>query len=389
MSHFTVLVIGSDVEGQLAPYHEFECTGHNDEYVQHVDILAATRAEYETQTTARIRLADGTLVEPHDDRFLRTPTPAEAQVLANTRPFDRPALNGQPIAAVGRTNALGHMEYRVREFPPDATEVRVPVPSLMSFAEFVEHWNGYKPVLPGEAPDIDDTHKYGYMRLDAAGEVVELVQRTNPNAKWDWWVIGGRWTGFFKLKHNASGAVGMRGLMTTPALPGYADQALNGDIDWASMRKEAADEAAERYAAMQRHTGGQRWLSWPEVRAQHGADDTTAPDFTARLDAARAAYHNQPALLALNTPAARDEVGFLLEYDEFLVDRDTYVRRAAQQARMTYAVVKDGQWYQGGDVGWWGITSNELPEHEWAAQFAQLVDDLPPDTLLTVVDCHI
>jgi hypothetical protein len=27
MSHFSVMVIGENVEEQLAPYHEFECTG--------------------------------------------------------------------------------------------------------------------------------------------------------------------------------------------------------------------------------------------------------------------------------------------------------------------------------------------------------------------------
>ena len=36
MSHFAVLVIGPDPERQLAPYHEFECTGMDDEYVDNV-----------------------------------------------------------------------------------------------------------------------------------------------------------------------------------------------------------------------------------------------------------------------------------------------------------------------------------------------------------------
>ena len=38
MSHFTVMVIGPDHEAQLAPYHEFECTGVADQYVVDVDI---------------------------------------------------------------------------------------------------------------------------------------------------------------------------------------------------------------------------------------------------------------------------------------------------------------------------------------------------------------
>jgi hypothetical protein len=37
MSHFAVTVIGEEPEKQLAPYHEFECTGVDNEYVQSID----------------------------------------------------------------------------------------------------------------------------------------------------------------------------------------------------------------------------------------------------------------------------------------------------------------------------------------------------------------
>jgi hypothetical protein len=37
MSHYSVLVIGEDVEKQLQPYHEYECTGIEDEYVVEVN----------------------------------------------------------------------------------------------------------------------------------------------------------------------------------------------------------------------------------------------------------------------------------------------------------------------------------------------------------------
>ncbi len=62
-----------------------------------------------------------------------------------------------------------------------------------TFMEFCESWNEYKAVPHGEAPDLEDKHKWGYTKLDSAGEVVQVISRTNPNAKWDWWVIGGRW----------------------------------------------------------------------------------------------------------------------------------------------------------------------------------------------------
>lgn len=34
MSHFAVLVVGNDIGKQLQPFHEFECNGINDEYVE-------------------------------------------------------------------------------------------------------------------------------------------------------------------------------------------------------------------------------------------------------------------------------------------------------------------------------------------------------------------
>ena len=43
MSHFTVMVVGDDVDYQLAPFHEFECTGVDDEFVQNIDKLAQTK----------------------------------------------------------------------------------------------------------------------------------------------------------------------------------------------------------------------------------------------------------------------------------------------------------------------------------------------------------
>lgn len=51
MSHFNVLVIGpkneKELEAALQPFHEFECTGFNDQYVQDIDRTEEAREEYE------------------------------------------------------------------------------------------------------------------------------------------------------------------------------------------------------------------------------------------------------------------------------------------------------------------------------------------------------
>jgi len=74
MSHFTVVVVGDDYEEQLAPYHEFECTGRDDEYVIDVDRTEETRREYEEQTSAVCKHKEtGEIVSRYDERFYRLP----------------------------------------------------------------------------------------------------------------------------------------------------------------------------------------------------------------------------------------------------------------------------------------------------------------------------
>jgi hypothetical protein len=54
-----------------------------------------------------------------------------------------------------------------------------------------------------------------------------------------------------------------------------------------------------------------------------------------------------------------------------------------------FAIVKDGEWYERGEMGWWCCVSNEKAEEDWDAEVKELLKELPGDTLLTVVDCHI
>ena len=73
------MVVGDNHEKQLQPFHEFECTGTNDEFVQNVDLTDELRKKYEddTETIRRLRAPDGSLHEPYNDEFYRELTPEE------------------------------------------------------------------------------------------------------------------------------------------------------------------------------------------------------------------------------------------------------------------------------------------------------------------------
>jgi hypothetical protein len=195
MSHFTVGVItpakptDDELKAALQPFHEFECTGEDDQYVTDVDVTDELATDYQKYEAARA---------------------AEEQ--REPRPFD----------------------------------------------EWVVGWTS--------AEKREDGRWY---------------RHTNPNAKWDWWTVGGRWAGMIALRDGKS-----------------ADQARIGDID---LSRRAYD---------------------------------------------------------------------------------------ANEAFSTFAVVKDGEWYECGRMGWFACVSDAKPEGEWETELQKLLA-ANPDAWLTVVDCHI
>ncbi|HEX5362362.1 MAG TPA: hypothetical protein VFW49_14950 [Fluviicoccus sp.] len=308
MSHFAVLVIGENVEQQLAPYHEFECTGCNDQYVQDVDITDDVREQ----------------------------------------------MTGDE---------------------PD------------TLVEALEYYGLEKTIVANESEvqkDGDDCpHKWGYAIVQD-GQLIKAVRRTNPNKKWDWWQVGGRWSGFLKLKPGSVGEVGSPGLLGSCAArgPDRADQALKKDIDFDGMRNDAGVKAAERWdkAKDAKVAAGfaedSRWDAWVHVRdVLHPGD----------IEAARTTYHAQPVKDAVSKAFDNPWDGV----DEYLTPRDEYIQQARDRATVLYAVVKDGEWIAKGEMGWFGMSDDKDSQSDWNRKVNELLDSLPDDTPITVVDCHI
>jgi hypothetical protein len=47
----------------------------------------------------------------------------------------------------------------------------------------------------------------------------------------------------------------------------------------------------------------------------------------------------------------------------------------------------DSKWVARGDMGWWGVSSNE--NTSWDDEYQKALDAIPGDHWLTIVDCHI
>lgn len=356
MSHFTCLVIGDDIEAQLQPFHEFECTGTADQYVKDIDMLDEAKATFAEDTTTVLKATDGTV-----HRF-----------------FDA-AGNWLPQFSQIDPDAPSFYRNRRTYFVPDGYErIDVPTSTVESMATWIEGYYGMKPLAHGTPIDLEGDHKYGYAQLNETGEVLKLIKRTNPNKRWDWWVIGGRWSGSFKLKEGATGVLGERGLMGScrSDAPNRADQCIKGAIDIAGMRDDAGQEAADRWDKASAAANGLSWESWEKCRTEIHKGD---------IDAARDFYNGQAPVKAIK--AVFDDLW--LEPDTFQVPREQYIQAARDKAIATFAVLYKGEWTERGRMGWFGMSDDKVSQSDWNRLFNELIDGLPDDTLLTVVDCHI
>lgn len=393
MSHFVVIVVGENPEDQLAPYHEFECTGKVDQYVESVDQTEEVRKEYAEHTRAMVRAPNGEVVSAYDDQFYRDPTPEETAKIG-------------PIAGSGGGRGMSWSSrdwgdgrgYRTKIHDlQGAEEVQVATNEVMTFREFVDYQYEREVLDPGQEPDLHGVHKFGWVEVDAAGEVVKVIDRTNPRRKWDWYELGGRWHGYFPLKRvGASAAVDLtrftnmeggtqptdRALLGRPGVfknepkANTCDQCCWGYVDIERARNEAGQAAREHFAEWRASFEKyERPVSWAEVHEKM---------FPGDIDKARSFYNGQPAIKSFKKNSI-----FGCPVKDIGFDEEAHVERARKLALVPFAILKDGKWHERGEMGWWGTVRDEKNPDSWEQQVQALFDDLAPETLVSAYDCHI
>jgi hypothetical protein len=208
----------------------------------------------------------------------------------------------------------------------------------------------------------------------------------NPRAKWDWWVTGGRWGGYFRFRpEHASLVIPHEKQWSSPDVePGYCDGGPKLALDLDGMRAEAAAQARERYAQWAKLTAGTpEALPW-SVFTQNISE---VNGYT--IEQARTEYHSQPRVQAIKDTDfdwfASDAIA------ELQVPEQVYVERARASAVPGWAVVTtDGRWMEQGRMGWW--TMSDATEGSkigfWEAANAY-IESLPDTTFLICIDCHI
>ena len=284
MSHFTVMVIGNNPKKQLEKFDESL-------RVVWVDEEEKYRVEYNTKKVKEFYCASHSswgveLDKKYIDKLRRIETGGQIEIefkdrmqylepgkkyrgyyLTKTRKRSKVDVWFEMVKIIrndgNNTDVVFKGRALIRKIdPPKEILLKEKYPD---YETYLREWHG-----------VENIEKQGYWN--------------NPDAKWDWYLLGGRWSGdVIKLKEGATGKIGESGAFGNKT---GVDRAKYGDIE--------------------------------------------------------------------NIKNIR-----------------------------TFAVVKDGVWYERGKMGWFGITTDEKDEDKWEKQIQELLKDCDNDTLISIYDCHI
>jgi hypothetical protein len=255
------------------------------------------------------------------------------------------------------------------------------------------HWSLDKGTLSGPVTWADVARlyneKYGdgeeQMLVDESGRAYSMSTR-NPDAKWDYWRIGGRWGGRFpyRQEHAADIIRPERGWDSPEVImPMRCDGGPKRALDLDALREEKAVQARKEWQGYRDLVAGTPdAIPWAEFRAMLD----TLPGYT--IDRAREEYHSQPRVQAIKKSDFRyhdDPVA------EFAIPVDLYAEKARAQAIPGFAMLTlDGRWMAPGRMGWFAATdatdSTRIGYLEAANAY---IGQLPDDAWLIAVDCHI
>jgi len=210
----------------------------------------------------------------------------------------------------------------------------------------------------------------------------------NPERKWDYWRIGGRWRNYFIAREAGPNLITSERSWDSPAEGPMLDRLRVdggpiGLLDFDAMR----DEWAEKQLA--------RFDQWREIVAEHGEPPAWRDLLGLRdlgemdMDTARRTYNSHPAIAA----AQKADLSGWGEgpEEEFGTTREEFERLARLAAVPSYALVTlDGEWMAPGQMGWWGMSTDEAGEREaYRIEANRYLESLDPSVLLVVLDLHI
>lgn len=233
--------------------------------------------------------------------------------------------------------------------------------------EWTSGKNQYGEIALGDYEDLA-VYAQEYHGYDFREDIQQFGFWNNPNAKWDWYSVGGRWNGLLKLKKG-----------------GTTNQCLAEEIDWNAMEAKQRTRKENEWDVFHKHWDKNIWADLHPTPSEL----ETYTDWQKRNpqlnDIIPSIAHY---VFANNAFKEMDWLTWGLNDVRRLVNetREEYSRAKA----LTYAFIDtEGEWYQKGEMGWWGMSDEEKGTDNFDKAFWEMVNGLHPSVLVSVVDCHI
>ena len=198
----------------------------------------------------------------------------------------------------------------------------------------------------------------------------------NPKSQWDWYSIGGRWTGLFDPKYKPE--EDPQNMEVCDLCKGTGDRS-----GWVIYHKEATGAVVDIPALL-----GELRMTKRPWRER----DLRRAGITRGFADAQAEHCN--GCNGCNGKGIR--TSFPTQWAEFKgdvmpVDAVNKLVQAGIKEVFPYAVITpDGEWHQRGKMGWFGMSSDEMTKEQWHEEVKKIFrKHAEGDYLAVVVDCHI
>lgn len=333
MSHFAVAIITKGkptdemISKALAPYQENNMDDYPREYLEFNSLSKKYKEEYENETISKVKLPNGELVGTYNNCLYREISEKEYN--------DLKQKETKGLRSEGGWNQT--RKYYIRDLERiRAEEVDVPIKQLYkSLSEYLVDWY--------DAKFDEEMQDYGYWE--------------NPNAKWDWYQIGGRYAGHIKVNF------------------------VNSDVDYGYP---SLFHTKNPYESKENNI---KYVDCARIKDIIIYDD----------DKYKKAIRFWELYIEGQEPQTKEDME-LIKYEfytkEYYLDKyktkEKYAKLRSQFS--TWAVItKDGQWHEAGTMGWFCISSATNDEElEFEENYKKFVfDNADEDDYLTLVDCHI
>ena len=354
MSHYTVTLViegasteeeaRDKIESMMAPFQENNMGDCPKEYLEFHDQEDDFLEQYNTKGTERVVLADGTIDDfPFSEKY------HSAMYTA--------ALKNDPIRL--RIETLAIEKSGQAKTYPEGSEIReIPFTEIYpTFEEFVSDYEGK------ESRD-EEKGRYGYWE--------------NPEARWDWYQVGGRWSGL---------------LRTTEGQEVDVAQKKNLDFGWADT--QAREKCLEF------------WREFQEIVATGVVAREQAMEYTPFYGVRSTAYELGLVTVKSSKEITEEEKTHARHWSEFEGRRgddlwDIYhMTDLTEETALdrfysffypfrTYALLDSDGWQEPGKMGWFGCSHSEADDKtSYSEKVVNKLQRLPEDVWLAVVDCHI